>query len=140
MHGIFHLAFPTAYLERAKQFYGQILGCKPGRESAQWADFDFFGHQLSIHVVPGKVGPKKRYLNTQSHIPANHFGVILKWQDWHDLVEKISQDRINFVLKPTVMYQGEIHEQKTFFLRDPDGNYLEFKTFEDPSRIFTPLS
>ena len=48
----FHLAIPVKNLSESKNFYKNILGCKPGRESEEWADYDFFGHQLVIHVDP----------------------------------------------------------------------------------------
>lgn len=46
----FHLAIPVKDLSESKNFYKNILGCKPGRESDEWADYDFFGHQLVIHA------------------------------------------------------------------------------------------
>ncbi|MCA1752574.1 MAG: VOC family protein [Flavobacteriales bacterium] len=75
MKGIFHIAFATADMDRAKEFYGDILGCEKGRESNAWVDFDFFGHQISIHHVGQKVKKPRNYYNPNSHIPANHFGV-----------------------------------------------------------------
>ena len=48
----FHLAIPVHDLEIAREFYGDILGCSTGRESENWIDFNFFGHQLVAHLVP----------------------------------------------------------------------------------------
>ena len=45
----FHLAIPVDDLEACRSFYRNILGCKEGRSSDLWVDFDFFGHQLVIH-------------------------------------------------------------------------------------------
>ena len=45
----FHLAIPVHNLSKCREFYKKILGCKEGRSSDHWVDFDFFGHQLVIH-------------------------------------------------------------------------------------------
>ena len=42
----FHLAIPVWNLEECTVFYKDILGCKLGRSSSHWTDFDLFGHQL----------------------------------------------------------------------------------------------
>lgn len=136
MKGKFHIAFASADIERAKYFYGKLLGCAQGRESNAWVDFDFFGHQMSIHNVSEKIRKPRGYKNPNSLIPANHFGVILSWNDWHKMEEKLRNLRINFLVEPHVAFEGEVGEQKTMFIQDPDGNALEFKTFEDPKNIF----
>ncbi len=136
MEGKFHIAFATADISRAKRFYGELLECKLGRESTAWADFDFFGHQMSIHKIAEKVTKPRNYYNPNSHIPANHFGVILSWNDWHSMEKKLTAARINFLVEPHIAFPGEIGEQKTMFIQDPDGNCIEFKTFEDQSNIF----
>ena len=47
---IFHLAFTVKDLDSTRQFYGELLGCQEGRSAETWVDFNFFGHQLSLHV------------------------------------------------------------------------------------------
>lgn len=136
MKGMFHLAFATADMDRAKAFYGDLLGCPRGRESSAWTDFDFFGHQISIHFVGQKVRRPRNYFNPKSHIPANHFGIVLNREDWHSLEEKLRSARINFLVEPHTAFEGEVGEQKTMFVQDPDGNAIEFKTFSDLSKVF----
>ena len=46
----FHLAIEVHSLDEAREFYGNILGCKEGRSDAHWVDFNFFGHQISAHL------------------------------------------------------------------------------------------
>lgn len=73
----FHLAFPVTDLAAARAFYTGVLGCREGRRSGTWVDFDFFGHQLSAHVGPTD-GP--RVGSVDGHpVPIPHFGVILPW-------------------------------------------------------------
>ena len=50
MNSLFHLAFHVTDLQQARQFYGGVLGCTEGRSTDTWVDFDFFGHQLSLHL------------------------------------------------------------------------------------------
>ena len=46
----FHLAIPVDDLDVCRKFYGEILELPEGRSSDHWVDFDFFGHQLVIHL------------------------------------------------------------------------------------------
>ncbi len=133
---MFHIAFATGNIDRAKAFYGDLLDCTKGRESNAWVDFDFFGHQMSIHKVSGKVQKPRNYYNPSSHIPANHFGVVLEWDTWHTMEDKLRKLRINFLVEPHVAFPGEVGEQKTMFIQDPDGNAIEFKTFKDLKSVF----
>ena len=50
MQSLFHLAIHITDLDEARAFYGGVLGCKEGRSTETWVDFDFFGHQLSLHL------------------------------------------------------------------------------------------
>ena len=45
----FHLAIPVRNLKKAMLFYESFLGCKPGRKSKDWTDYNLFGHQLVLH-------------------------------------------------------------------------------------------
>ena len=50
MPSLFHLAFHVTDLDVARRFYGDVLGCREGRSTGTWVDFDFEGHQLSLHL------------------------------------------------------------------------------------------
>ena len=45
----FHLAFPVNDLNTTKYFYVNVIGCKVGRESKSWIDFNLYGHQVVAH-------------------------------------------------------------------------------------------
>jgi len=47
---VFHLAFHVRDLDEARRFHGGALGCAEGRSTDTWVDFDFFGHQISLHL------------------------------------------------------------------------------------------
>lgn len=134
---LFHLAFPVTDLEKARDFYCNILGCSTGRESARWIDFNFFGHQLVAHLVEPKDHPSVNTNQVDGHaIPASHFGIILCWEDYKKFVEKIKKDNIKFFIEPYLRFKGSAGEQATFFIKDPSNNYLEFKAFRNSDKLF----
>lgn len=130
----FHLAFPVDDISQARAFYGELLGCAEGRSSERWVDFDFFGHQLVAHLVPRAADAANPVDGDQ--VPVPHFGAVLAWDDWEALAGRLRAAGHPFVIEPRVRFRGEIGEQGTFFVRDPAGNALEFKSFRDPSRLF----
>lgn len=132
----FHLAFPVKELEKTLTFYRDVLGCKTGRSSDRWIDFDFWGHQVVTHLSPEDAG-KSASNEVDGHaVPAKHFGVILEWEAFHKLAEKLKDHQIKFVIEPYIRFKGQAGEQATMFLLDPSGNALEFKAFRDESQIF----
>jgi extradiol dioxygenase family protein len=132
----FHLAFPVLNIQETKDFYGNVLGCEIGREDKKWVDFNFFGHQLSAHVKPDELNNTKKNEVDGKSVPVRHFGVILPWEDWNILSEKLKSIGTGFIIDPYIRFEGEVGEQGTMFFLDPSGNALEFKTFKDPSEIF----
>jgi extradiol dioxygenase family protein len=133
----FHLAFPVTDLEAARCFYTDILGCKTGRESDRWIDFDFFGHQLVAHLVEPQDHPSVTTNAVDGHaVPASHFGVILEWDHYQQFVVNLEQKGVEFVIEPYVRFAGRKGEQATLFVRDPSNNYLEFKAFRDIDMLF----
>ncbi|NRH27486.1 MULTISPECIES: VOC family protein [unclassified Pseudomonas] len=134
----FHLAIPVHDLAAARHFYGQVFGCDEGRSSDHWVDFDFFGHQLVIHQAPQMPHQAEAHSNAvDGHdVPVPHFGVVLAWDDWEALAERLQSLKTRFVIEPYVRFKGQVGEQATMFLFDPCGNALEFKAFKDISQMF----
>ena len=132
----FHLAFPVNDLASARAFYTGILGCAEGRASDDWVDFDFFGHQIVAHLNPDEAGHKAHNLVDGDEVPVRHFGAILSMTEWRALVDRLTEMKVDFIIEPDIRFQGDPREQATFFILDPSGNALEFKAFEDDSRIF----
>ena len=131
----FHLAFPVHDLPLTRQFYGQFLGCPEGRSSSEWIDFDLFGHQIVAHLAPGKAPDHHNPVDGHD-VPVPHFGVVLDWDDFHALAERVRAAGITFVIEPYIRFAGLVGEQATMFFRDPSGNALEFKSFRDRSQLF----
>lgn len=132
----FHLAIPVHSLAAAREFYGGFFGCPEGRSSAEWVDFDFFGHQLVAHLDPSKRAAPHFNAVDGHDVPVPHFGVVLPWKAWQTLAERLRSSGVRFQIEPGIRFAGQVGEQATMFLYDPSGNALEFKAFRDPSRLF----
>lgn len=132
----FHLAFPVADLEKARSFYGGLLGCPEGRSSDHWIDFDLFGHQIVAHLSDKAEDPAPTNAVDGHDVPVPHFGVVLDMDQWKALAEKLRAAGVEFVIEPYVRFEGQPGEQATMFFRDPSGNALEFKAFADRSKLF----
>jgi uncharacterized protein len=132
----FHLAVPVDDLDRARAFYGGVLGLPEGRSAERWVDWDFYGHQFVTHVVPGGSGRAGSNPVDGHEVPVPHFGLILPIPDFHALADRLRAAGCEFVIEPYQRFAGEPGEQWTMFLLDPAGNALEFKAFRDESQIF----
>lgn len=133
----FHLAFPVHDLAAARAFWGGTLGCREGRSSAEWIDFDFFGHQIVAHLVPGYAPSDSGANVVDGHaVPVPHFGVILTLEDFAALAERLCAASVCFANEPYTRFKGLPGEQATMFFRDPSGNAVEIKAFADLSQLF----
>jgi extradiol dioxygenase family protein len=133
----FHLAFPVHDLAEARAFYGGLLGCPEGRSSAQWIDFDFFGHQIVAHLAPAKSEGDAAVNHVDGHgVPVPHFGVVLTLDAFDTLAERLKAADVRFEIEPYTRFKGEPGEQSTMFFRDPSGNAIEMKSFASLDGLF----
>lgn len=133
----FHVAIPVDDLPKARQFYREVMGCSEGRSDTQWVDFDFFGHQLVIHYKPKPEGEDLHFNPVDGHaVPIPHYGVVLDWEDWEALAQRMKDRGIEFIIEPYIRFRGKPGEQATMFFLDPCGNALEFKAFRDIGQLF----
>lgn len=135
MKSLFHFAFNVGNLDQARAFYGRVLGCTEGRSTATWVDFDFFGHQLSLHLGEpfktedtGQVGDQL--------VPMPHFGLVLALPDWQAMADRLKAANTVFVLTPQARFEGQPGEQWTMFFRDPFGNPIEIKGFRSLDTLY----
>jgi uncharacterized protein len=135
MQSIFHLAYHVHDLESARAFYGGVLGCREGRSTATWVDFDFFGHQISLHL--GEPFATTNTGRVGNHmVPMPHLGLLLQLPDWQSLAARLRAAKVEFVIEPQVRFPGEPGEQWTMFFRDPSGNPIEIKGFASMDNVF----
>ncbi|SEQ99202.1 VOC family protein [Thalassovita taeanensis] len=135
MRSAFHLAYHVRDLDQARDFYSGLLGAHEGRSTETWVDFDFFGHQISLHLGEpfettdtGKVG--------EHMVPMPHLGVVLEMPDWEAMAARLQAAGVAFVIPPSARFQGQPGEQWTMFFRDPSGNPIEVKGFADFDLVF----
>ena len=137
MRSLFHFAFNVTDLDTARRFYGGVLGCAEGRSTATWVDFDFFGHQLSLHLgepfqtaATGHVG--------EHRVPMPHFGLVLALSDWQAMAQRLREAGTAFVLEPQLRFAGQPGEQWILFILDPFGNPIEIKGFASLENLYAP--
>jgi len=135
MKNPFHLAIPVNDLAKATDFYENILGCDRGRESDSWIDFNLFGHQLVCHYVQESNIKNINPVDGDA-VPVPHFGVILDFDQFDSLADKLKSKKQSFIIEPKIRFAGKPGEQRTMFLQDPCGNALEFKAFKSLNGIF----
>ena len=132
----FHLAIPVDDLDRARSFYGEVLGLPEGRSAETWVDWNFHGHQLVTHLVPARREDAGGNPVDGHDVPVPHCGLLLSVNAFQDLAGRLRAAGTAFVIEPYLRFAGEPGEQWTMFLRDPAGNALEFKAFRDESQVF----
>lgn len=133
----FHFSFFVRDLASTRRFYGEILGCREGRSTDVWVDFDFFGNQISAHTT-GAVSPTTNAGQVDGvAVPMPHFGAILAWDEFQALASRVRAAGVAFVIEPRVRFADQPGEQATMFFLDPSGNALEFKSFRHPEHVFT---
>lgn len=133
----FHFAFYVKDLASTRAFYCGTLGCREGRSTDAWVDFDFFGHQLSAHVQADVPPPRWTGQVDGITVPMPHFGAIVPWDDFHALAGRLETAGIPFIVTPRIRYGGQPGEQATMFFQDPSGNAIEMKAFRHPEHVFT---
>lgn len=132
----FHLAFPVTDLKKTREFYEGLLGCSVGRTAERWIDFNFWGSQISAHLVDGEHPDATTNAVDGKKVPVKHFGAILEMEEWQKLAEKLQKEGIEFIIEPYTRFEGEVGEQATMFFYDPSGNAIEFKSFRNFDQIF----
>ena len=135
MKSLFHMAYLVTDLKQSREFYGNLLGCTEGRSTDTWVDFDFFGHQISLHI--GKPFETKNTGKVGDHmVPMPHIGIILSLDNWLILSKRLINADLEFEIPPQIRFEGEPGEQRTMFFRDPSGNPIEIKGFKNFKAIF----
>ena len=132
----FHLAIPVHNIATCRQFYGEVLGLEEGRSDAHWVDYNFYGHQLVIHLKKGHEEAAAHNPVDGKSVPVPHFGVVLTMDQFQALAHKVRASGIPFIIEPYIRFEGEIGEQATMFFKDPSGNALEFKAFKNIDQLF----
>lgn len=132
----FHIALPCLNIEKTKDFYVFILGAKQGRSNNKWLDINLFGHQLTFTQAGDFNFNYKNYKLNNQVLPSFHFGVILDSETWGKTYSKLLTKDIDITTEVT-FFENKVGEHLSFFVTDPDGYQIEFKSFKNPEEIFT---
>jgi hypothetical protein len=133
----FHLAIPAGDLHNAIYFYCNVLGCTKGNsEIGNWCDINFWGNELTLHASSWHKQTGERHDVDMGNVSVPHFGVHLEAEEFKDIKERIIQNNIKFIDEPYIRFKGEVLEQETMFIEDPNGNVLEIKTMVNPNELF----
>jgi len=131
----FHYSFLVRDLEATRRFYVDVIGCREGRSTSTWIDFDMFGNQLSCHVgtpvATANVGRVDGIV-----VPMPHFGAIVTFSEYEEIAARVASAGISFIVSPRIRYAGEVGEQGTCFFLDPSENAIEVKAFRRDDEVF----
>ncbi len=129
---VFHLAIPVDDLDQAQAFYVDALGCKLARRYADRITLDFFGDQLVCHLDE-QPQPREAALC----LYPRHFGVTFREsRDFDALYTLCVQRKIEFFADVRSRFEGLAEVHRTFVLRDPSDNLVEFKHYADPRMMY----
>jgi uncharacterized protein len=131
----FHHAFAVKELSSTRKFYVELLGCREGRSTETWVDFDFYGNKISAHLGSPTLPAAMGHVDGVE-VPIPHFGALLGWEEFQTLAARLASAHIAFLIHPSVRYVGLPAEQATMFFLDPSGNALELKAFRNPAAAF----
>ena len=134
-----HLAISAGDLHNAIYFYCNILGCTKGNSEFKppdaWCDINFWGNELTLHASNCKQTSEQHNVD-MGNVLVPHFGVHLEAYEFKGLKERLIQNDIKFIDDPYIRFEGEVLEQETMFIKDPNGNVLEIKTMVNPDALF----
>jgi len=131
----FHLALPCQDVEKTKDFYVNVLGAGLGRFTDNWIDINLYENQITF-TKSGKFNfDFKNYRLGDQILPSFHFGVIVDTDLWGQLYSKLFQMNLEVSTEATFL-QNKMGEHLSFFIKDPNGYMIEFKSFKNEHEIF----
>ena len=134
---LFHFSFAVNDLDRARKFYGELLGGPEGRKRPGRADFNFFGHHIVAHLSPSDiVGERGSKLREGGGTPLRHFGVVVPLDKFETLEQRLTAAGVDFIMTPETSQAGTVREQKLMTCRDGCGNAVEFKGLRNVTDVY----
>ena len=125
----FHLAIPARDLDEAQEFYVHQLGCKLARRYEDRITLDFFGDQVVCHLSEDWVREPTMY--------PRHFGVTFYHERDFEAVLNLARERkLPFFAEPAERFADRVERHRTFMLRDPSNNLIEFKYYFNPRMMY----
>lgn len=132
----FHMSMPCYSVSKTKDFYIDVIGAELGRSSTQWVDINLFGNQITFTKAGEFNFIYRTYKFENAVLPAFHFGVIVDHETWRLLYEKLRETKHELIQEVTFL-KSKLGEHTSFFIQDPNGHMVEFKTFANQKDIFS---
>lgn len=136
INSLFHFSFAVNDLDRARKFYGELLGCPEGRKMPGRADFNFFGHHIVAHLAPGEVVGENGAKLNQGATPLRHFGVVVPLEEFEKISARLVKNNAEFIMAPDIRQKGSVREQMLMMCRDTCGNAIEFKGLRNITDVY----
>ncbi|CAL2095651.1 Bleomycin resistance protein [Tenacibaculum sp. 190130A14a] len=131
----FHISLPCKDLNETLQYYTEELGLEIGRSTSKWVDFNLYGTQLTFVKVEEYTFQYPFYVLEDNQLPTFHFGIILNYENWESIYDRINRWSTDTIIK-TTFFEDQNGEQSSFFVQDPNNYHIEFKTFKEKGEIF----
>jgi|TARA_R110000787_G_scaffold22588_2_gene65437 extradiol dioxygenase family protein len=136
MKAPFHLALPCKNLEQTKLFYKDVLGAQIGRTRNNWIDVNLFENQITFTEAGSFNFEFKNYRLGEKILPSFHFGIIIDVDLWGKLYSKLFEMDLEVTTEAT-FFENKAGEHLSFFIKDPNGYMIEFKSFKNYGEIFS---
>jgi len=136
MNNLFHLSLPCQNLVETKMFYVDTIGANLGRYANNWVDINLFGNQVTFTQVGKFNFSNPNYSFEGKLLSSFHFGIILDIVTWGKMYSELSNKNLELTSQTTFL-RNKTGEHVSFFIEDPNGYMLEFKSFKDLNEIFT---
>jgi catechol 2,3-dioxygenase-like lactoylglutathione lyase family enzyme len=132
-HGFLHITISVTDLDRATDFYQNMLGCELVRKSRimsfmKTGDDFFVLTTMPNHTKPNSDGP------LDIHTTLFHHAMIVDREELNEVVSKFEAERIEY-------FECTSHGHTTFpgrrhiYIMDPDGNSIELVTPPQESSV-----
>jgi extradiol dioxygenase family protein len=95
----------------------------------------YFGNQITFTRDDQSVLNTKKYSFEQVLLPSFHFGIILEDDIWKELYTKF-KDKDFFAIGTKKFLMNKKGEHESFFIKDDNGYFLEFKKFKELDQVF----
>lgn len=128
---VFHLAIPVLDVTSTIQFYKGKLKLPIDLIEDRRCIINFYGHQVVAHVSEKDV-PKEVQMYPR------HFGIIFDEERHFDtLLKNALESSVSFFQEHFERFKDTPRAHRTFFLKDPSNNLLEFKWYRNPELIYS---
>ncbi|WP_445958096.1 VOC family protein [Yeosuana sp.] len=135
MNTPFHMSLPCISIKETKSFYVDSIGATYGRNNQNWIDINLFGHQITFIKAKKFNFNNPNYIFEGKILPSFHFGVIVDVDTLKKVYAKLEALKLDLVSESTFL-KGQMGEHTSFFIKDPNGYMLEFKSFKAKDTIF----